>query len=84
MPTELRLRFTKLDKDAPFDAPVPVSVHFEGAEAESFNFLNPLTDPDLRDIRWYLERYWQWPVGPDYDRAQENRGQIAAKGQGAV
>ncbi|HLF00477.1 MAG TPA: hypothetical protein VI547_00780, partial [Anaerolineales bacterium] len=69
--SELRLRFAKVDKDASFDAPIPVTVHFGGADTETFDFLNPLDEKSLRDIRWYLELYPQWPVGPDYDRAQE-------------
>ena len=67
---ELSLRFERVDKTLPFDAPVPVTVHFAGADTETFNFLNPLTDKALAELRWYLERYWFWPTGPDYDRAQ--------------
>ncbi len=69
--SELRLRFAKVDPSLPFDAPVPVSVHYEEAETESFHFANPLADKALTDLRWYLEQYWFWPSGPDYDRAQE-------------
>lgn len=36
----------------------------------SGTFTPPLDDKDLADIRCYLERYPEWPSGPDYDRAQ--------------
>jgi tetratricopeptide (TPR) repeat protein len=81
---DLRLRFTKLtDKDAPFDALVPVSVHLntDQGDTPTFDFRNPLTDADLTDLRWYIERYPAWPVGPDYDRAQEVQARLPVMGR---
>ena len=81
MSIELSLTFTRLPADAPFDAPVPVAAGFGDEGVEAFDFVNPLADADLRDIRWYLERYWQWPVGPDYDRAQEIEAKLPQWGK---
>jgi hypothetical protein len=30
----------------------------------------PLDDPELSDLRWYLETFSTWPTGPDYERAE--------------
>ena len=81
---DLRLRFTKLtDKDAPFDAPVPVSVHLDAEQGDTptFDFRTPLKDADLTDLRWYIERYPAWPVGPDYDRAQDVQARLPVMGR---
>ncbi|HLF27144.1 MAG TPA: tetratricopeptide repeat protein [Anaerolineae bacterium] len=68
-PLELSIRIEKTS-DAE-DAPLRASVHVErlGLSAGPFDFAIPLDDKALADIHWYLERYPQWPVGPDYDRA---------------
>ena len=78
---ELILRFTRLDRDAPFDAPVPVTVHFAGSDSETADFRNPLADADLTDLRWYIERYPLWPVGPDYDRAEALQARLPRLGR---
>ena len=81
---DLRLRFTALaDKDAPFDAPAPISVHLgqDQGDTPTFDFRNPLTDANLADLRWYIERYPAWPVGPDYDRAQEVQARMPVMGR---
>lgn len=68
---ELCLRFERLtDSDAPLNAPIPVTVHYDGQDTDKIQFNNPLTDQDLTDLRWYIEAYCQWPVGPDYERAR--------------
>ncbi len=72
MPRELSLRFERLaDRDAPSNTPIPVTVHYDGQDTEKIQFINPLSDQDLADLRWYIEAYCQWPVGPDYSRAHE-------------
>ena len=82
MPHELRLRFERLaDKDAPFNAPIPVTVHYDGQDTEKIQFINPLTDQDLADLRWYIEAYCQWPVGPDYDRAHDIEKRLPGMGR---
>jgi tetratricopeptide (TPR) repeat protein len=80
---EIRLCFDHLDKKADFDAPVPVRVRFKGCdrETEKFDFTNPLTEQDLGELRWYLERYWVWPSGPDYDRARKVEASLPQWGQ---
>ena len=46
--SELILRFQRLPKtEEEFDQPIPLSVHFDGADTETFRFTNPLKDKDL-------------------------------------
>jgi hypothetical protein len=78
---EIILRFDKLPKEAAFDARVPVSVHFDGKESEKFDFINPLTDADLAEIRWYLENYYEWPSEIDHERARKLEGKLPAWGR---
>ena len=78
---KIELRFARLSKDAPPDATVPVSVHFAGADTEQFPFASPLADADLVDLRWYIERYHAWPVGPDYERAQGIEARLPEMGR---
>jgi len=78
---ELILRFQRIDKDAEFDAPVPVTVQYEGTDVEAFEFINPLTDRDLADIRWYLEQYYYWPSDIDRDRARLVEGNLPKWGK---
>jgi len=59
MPAELRLSFQKVDPQLPFDAPVPFTVHYGGADTEQFTFTNPLTEKALKELRWYLEEYFK-------------------------
>ena len=52
------------------DAPLPKCWHRRPyGWPESFLLRFRLDDNVLADLRWYLEVYPQWPVGPDYDRA---------------
>lgn len=79
---DIVLRFQKLtNKDADFDAPIPVSVHFAGQDTESFEFRPPMEDKALGEIRWYLERYWQWPTDIDKDRARKVEGALPQWGK---
>ncbi|MFQ5596374.1 MAG: hypothetical protein ACE5IY_24420, partial [bacterium] len=41
-----------------------------GTATEPAPFQPPLDDPDLADLRWYLEIFSTWPTGPDYERAE--------------
>lgn len=78
---ELTLRFQRLPQEADFDAPVPVSVKFGENETEAFPFTNPLDDKDLGQIRWYLEKYYDWPTDIDDERARGIEGQLPQWGQ---
>jgi hypothetical protein len=79
--SEFILRFQKIDKNAEFEAPIPVTVQYEGADAEAFEFINPLTDRDLSDIRWYLEQYYYWPSDIDRGRARAVEGNLPKWGK---
>lgn len=79
---DIVLRFQKLtNKDADFDAPIPTSVHFAKQDTESFEFRPPMEDKALGEIRWYLERYWQWPTDIDKDRARKVEGALPQWGK---
>lgn len=78
---EIILRFGRLKPEAEFDVPVPISVHFDSTDTETFDFVNPLTDKDLAELRWYLESYWMWPSDIDDDRARTVEGNLPKWGK---
>ncbi|MGB3570395.1 MAG: toll/interleukin-1 receptor domain-containing protein, partial [Phormidesmis sp.] len=41
-----------------------------------YKFTAPLGPLELEDIRWYIERYFQWPTGVFKDRAQKTEQQL--------
>jgi len=91
---EIILRFETIKKkDADFDVPVPVAVQFGDKDTEQFEFVNPIRDTTevvdgvevkkspLSNIRWYLERYWDWPSEIDIDRARGIEGNLPEWGK---
>jgi hypothetical protein len=48
MALELNLRFSDIDR---------LVVKFDEEESKTLNFVSPLTEADLKEIRWYLEVY---------------------------
>ena len=68
-PLELSLRFEKIGAGG--DAPLTVNAGIVGQSSatDAVPFEVPLDAKVLSDLRWYLELYPQWPVGPDYERA---------------
>ncbi|MBI5296909.1 MAG: tetratricopeptide repeat protein [Chloroflexi bacterium] len=79
--SNLILHFQKISQNAEFDAPIPVTVEFEDSTTEVFDFINPLTDKNLSELRWYLENYWQWPSDIDDERAREVEGKLPKWGK---
>jgi hypothetical protein len=80
-PLELSIRITaKSDKP---DAALQVSVSVKdlGLDQGPFAFKIPIDDKVLIDLRWYLELYPQWPVGPDYDRALQVEAKLRTWGK---
>ncbi len=71
MPAELMLNFPD---------PTQVSVHLLDEYADmtsAFAFVNPLTDKDMEEIRWYLEEYGTgYRAEPDDERADRVREQL--------
>jgi hypothetical protein len=76
----LRLRFSSLPtENKDFEAPVSVSVHFNGRETETYQFSNPIpveredgqTEPVFSDLRWYLEEYLSYINDIIMDRARD-------------
>jgi tetratricopeptide (TPR) repeat protein len=78
---EIILHFDRLKPDSDDLTPVPVRVHFDEADTEAFDFVNPLTDKDLKDLRWYLESYCDWPFEIDEKRAREIEGRLPKWGK---
>jgi tetratricopeptide (TPR) repeat protein len=78
---EIILQFDRLKPEAEFDASVPVRVKFSTEDSEVFDFINPITDKNLAELRWYLESYWQWPSDIDDDRAREVEGNLPKWGK---
>ncbi|MCI5141699.1 MAG: CHAT domain-containing protein, partial [Candidatus Electrothrix sp. ATG1] len=71
MPAELMLNFPD---------PTQVAVHLLDEYADmtsAFAFVNPLTDKDMEEIRWYLEDYGTgYRAEPDDERAERVREQL--------
>ena len=67
---ELSIHFTSEEKDETS----PISVRLFRADTGTWTtpvgFEPPLDDPELADLRWYLEVFSGWPTGPDYERAE--------------
>lgn len=79
--SEIILQFDRLKSDAEFDTPVPVRIRSGDITSEVFDFINPLTDRNLSELRWYLESYWQWPSDIDDGRAREVEGNLPKWGK---
>jgi hypothetical protein len=67
---QLVISFDKLeDQTVDFETPVQATVYFAGAQTEKFDFKNPIPADDLKELRGYIERSWQY-------RAKEEEGRI--------
>ncbi len=67
--SELSLRFTSENDSAPIF--VSMFRPDSGASTNPVAFTPPLTDPQLVELRWYLESSWHWPTPPDFERAEK-------------
>ena len=78
---ELAIHFTATTKAE--DAPLQVHVEVQtlGLSAGPIDFALPLDHTVLAELRWYLEVYPQWPVGPDYERALGIEAKLRAWGK---
>lgn len=52
-----------------------------GIDAGPYPLRLPLDDKILAELRWYLEQYPRWPVGPDVERARHIEAQLAGWGR---
>lgn len=57
---------------------LPNALH---TDTEVFDFINPLTDKDLAELRWYLESYWSWPSNIDDEHARAVEGNLPKWGK---
>jgi hypothetical protein len=48
----------------------PAQSGARGIESQRYPFTVPLGPIETDDLRWYLERYHEWPVGVFHDRAE--------------
>ncbi|MEE8389617.1 MAG: CHAT domain-containing protein, partial [Anaerolineae bacterium] len=67
---ELSIHFTSDEKDETSPINVRLFRPDTGTWTSDVLFTPPLADPELADLRWYLELFAQWPTGPDYERAR--------------
>jgi len=83
--TEIILRFQRTaqtdDQENSALVAVPVTVHLGDADSETFDFINPLIEKDLTELRWYLEDYWKWPSDIEDERAHNVQGSLPKWGK---
>ena len=73
---ELSLRFTS--EETTEDSPINLLLFRSdtGTMTPPSPFTPPLAEPQLTDLRWYLEVFPAWPTGPDYQRSTEIEAQL--------
>ncbi len=78
---ELSIRFTTDEQAEGTPIQVLLSRPESGASTQPAPFVAPLGDPELADLRWYLEVFASWPTGPDYERAKTIESHLQSWGQ---
>jgi tetratricopeptide (TPR) repeat protein len=73
---ELSIHFTSDEKDETSPIEVSLNRRDTGTRTDFVPFTPPLGDPELADLRWYLELFSGWPTGPDYERAERIEAQM--------
>ena len=73
---ELSIHFTSDEKDETSPIEVSLNRRDTGTRTDFVPFTPPLGDPELADLRWYLELFSGWPTGPDYERAEGVEAQM--------
>ncbi len=73
---ELSIHFTSDEKDETSPINVRLFRPDSGNWTSAVPFTPPLDDPELADLRWYLEVFTGWPTGPDYERAERIEAQM--------
>ena len=80
--TELRLSFRHAEAGA---YSLTMRSPDMDVDSDARPFDNPLAAPEqqarLDNLRWYLEQYWRWPVGPDRDRARRAEADMRVIGK---
>lgn len=76
-PLELRVTLTSKGKTTE----TRLDCNELGIDAGPFRFKAPLDEKALTELRWYLEQYIRWPVGPDVERAEHVKAQLAGWGK---
>jgi tetratricopeptide (TPR) repeat protein len=65
-----------------FNTPTEFSIRYDDDETGSFAFVNPISDADYQDMRWYLETYSvAYTAEPDEDRAKRIAQQLSLWGE---
>ena len=78
MSEPLELRLTVAPKGKKYE--VRLYCRELGIDAGPYPLRLPLDDKILEELRWYLEQYPRWPVGPDVERAERIKAQLAGWG----
>jgi len=76
-PLELHLKVWRAGDDG---LQASLSLPEARLDAGPFPFASPLEANDLGELRWYLESYPRWPVGPDVKRATRLEHRLKAWG----
>ncbi|HRU95024.1 MAG TPA: hypothetical protein P5195_07345, partial [Anaerolineae bacterium] len=79
MSEPLELRLTVAPKGKKYE--VCLYCRELGIDAGPYPLRLPLDDKVLEELRWYLEQYPRWPVGPDVERAERIKAQLAGWGR---
>ena len=76
-----------VEKDGTRRAAATAELHYNPAsgaspvESRRFAFTAPLGPLEKEELSWYLERYWQWPVGVFKERAAKVEAELQVWGQ---
>ena len=79
---ELMISFDKLeDPTVDFETPVPATVYIGDSQVEKFVFTNPVPADDLKELRWYVERSWQYRAKEEDSRIEKIETSLRRCGQ---
>ncbi|MFZ5857034.1 MAG: tetratricopeptide repeat protein [Chloroflexota bacterium] len=69
---QLVISFDEVEnKDVDFEASISTTVHFDGAQSDKFDFKNPIDPKDLKELRWYIERSWEYRYKEENERIEK-------------
>lgn len=65
-----------------FNTPTEFSIHYDDDDTGNLAFVNPMSDADYQELRWYLETYSSaYTAEPDEDRAERMVQQLPLWGE---
>lgn len=83
--SSLLLKFDKLSNDSDFNESVSAVLQLVDkngvVDGEKFIFNNPLSDQNLKEFRWYIERSWQYRTREEASRIERIESSLRQHGQ---